>query len=99
TQLATDGAQKFFVENVCACRLPPGRAMYTPSPCTLFVPDLVTIFNAGPAVHPNSAENAFESSVISWIAPIGTVAIIACRPQASSLFAPSSVTVVVRREP
>jgi hypothetical protein len=39
------------------------------------------------------------SSDISWIAPIGTVAIIVCRPHASSLFAPSSVTVVCRRPP
>ena len=52
--------------------------------------------SAGPAVHPYSAENAFESTVISWMAPIGTVAIIVWRPQPSSLFAPSSVTVVVR---
>ena len=28
------------------------------SPCTLLVPDLVTMFIAGPAVQPNSAENA-----------------------------------------
>ena len=63
------------------------------------MPDLVTMFSAGPAVQPNSAENAFESTVISWTAPIGTVAIIVWRPQASSLFAPSSMNVVVRRLP
>ncbi len=63
------------------------------------MPDLVTMFSAGPAVQPNSAENAFESTVISWIAPSGTVAIIVWRPQPSSLFAPSSVNVVVRRDP
>ena len=73
--------------------------MYSASPCRLFVPDLVTMFNAGPAVQPNSEENAFESTVISWTAPSGTVAIIVWRPHASSLFAPSSVVVVVRREP
>ena len=61
------------------------------------MPDLVTMFNAGPEVQPNSEENAFESTVISWMAPSGTVAIIVWRPHASSLFAPSSVTVVVRR--
>src|SRR5215813_7042054 len=38
-------------------------------------------------------------TVISWIAPIGTVAIAVWRPQPSSLFAPSSVKVVARREP
>src|ERR1700730_8353962 len=64
TQLATDGGQKFLVENVFAC-MPPGRPRNSPSPCRSFVPDLVTIFNAGPAVQPNSAENAFESTVIS----------------------------------
>ena len=63
------------------------------------MPDLVTMFSAGPAVQPNSEENAFESTVISWMAPSGTVAIIVWRPHASSLFAPSSVKVVVRREP
>jgi hypothetical protein len=31
----------------------------------MFVPDLVTMFSAGPAVQPYSAENAFESTVIS----------------------------------
>ena len=73
--------------------------MYSPSPCSSFVPDLVTMFSAGPAVQPNSAENAFESTVISCTAPSGTVAIIVWRPQPSSLFAPSSVKVVVRRLP
>ena len=57
------------------------------------------MFSAGPAVQPNSAENAFESTEISWMAPTGTVAIIVWRPQASSLLAPSSVTVVWRRPP
>src|SRR5882762_9166698 len=57
------------------------------------------MLSAGPAVHPNSEENAFERTVISWTAPIGTVAIIVWRPHASSLFAPSRVVVVVRREP
>src|SRR5262245_10293395 len=94
TQLDTDGAQKPFVENAFDCQLPPGRFMNRPSPCRLFVPDFVTMFNAGPEVHPNSDENALESTVISWIAPNGTVAIAVCRPHASSLFAPSSVTVV-----
>src|ERR1700674_5407161 len=98
TQLGTDGGQKFLVENVFACQ-PPGRLMNSPSPCRLFVPDLVTMFKAGPAVQPNSEEKAFESTVISWMAPSGMVAIIVWRPHASSLFAPSSVVVVVRREP
>src|SRR4051794_40338133 len=99
TQVETDGAQKFLVENVCACMLPPGRAMKRASPWMLLVPDLVTMFNAGPAVQPNSEENALESTVISWMAPIGMVAMAVWRPHASSLLAPSSVLVVVRREP
>ena len=66
--------------------------MNSPSPCRSLVPDLVTMFNAGPAVQPNSEENAFESTVISWIAPSGTVAIAVWRPHPSSLFAPSRVT-------
>src|SRR4030081_2492218 len=98
TQLDTDGAQKFLVENVLAC-MSPGRFMYSASPCRLFVPDLVTMFNAGPAVQPNSEETAYESTVISWTAPSGRVAIMVCRHHASSSFAPSSVVVVVRREP
>ena len=32
---------------------------------TLFVPALVTMFSAGPAVQPNSAENAFVSTATS----------------------------------
>src|SRR5262245_47725114 len=93
TQLDTEGAQNPFVENVFAC-MPPGRLKNSPSPWNAFVPDLVTMFKAGPEVHPNSAENAFDNNVISWIAPSGTVAIAVCRPHASSLLAPSSVTVV-----
>src|SRR5712672_3460910 len=81
TQPDTDGAQKFLVENVFAC-MSPGRFMYSASPCRPFVPDLVTMFNAGPAVQPNSEENAFESTVISWMAPSGTVAIMVWRPHA-----------------
>ena len=57
------------------------------------------MFSAGPEVQPYSEENAFESTVTSWIAPIGTVAIAVWRPHPSSLFAPSSVNVVARREP
>src|SRR4029077_19296652 len=98
TQVETDGAQKPVVANVFACQL-PGRPMYRPSPCASFVPDLVTMFSAGPAVQPNSAENALESTAISWIAPTGTVAIIVWRPHPSSLLAPSSMNVVVRRLP
>src|SRR4051812_43787317 len=98
TQLGTDGGQKFAVENRSAC-MAPGRPRNIPSPCSVFVPDLVTMLSAGPAVQPNSEENAFDSTVISWIAPTGTVAIAVWRPHASSLFAPSSVVVVVRREP
>src|SRR4029453_17969726 len=97
-QLATDGAQKPSVENVFACEL-PGRPMYSAWPCRALVPDLVTMFNAGPAVQPNSAENAFDSTAISWTAPTGTVAIMVWRPQLSSLLAPSSMNVVVRRLP
>src|SRR5437879_3915909 len=73
TQLGTDGGQKFVVENVSAC-MPPGRLRNSPSPWYLFVPDLVTMFNAEPAVQPNSDENALESTVTSWMAPIGIVA-------------------------
>src|SRR5439155_23062057 len=86
-QLATDGAQKPTVPNVSACH-PPGRVMKSPSPRTSFVPDLVTMFIAGPAVQPNSAENAFESTETSWMAPTGTVAIMVWRPHPSSLLAP-----------
>ena len=57
------------------------------------------MFSAGPAVQPNSAENAFDSTAISWTAPTGTVASIVWRPHASSLLAPSSMNVVVRRLP
>jgi hypothetical protein len=34
------------------------------------------MFSAGPAVQPNSAEKALDSTEISWMAPTGTVAII-----------------------
>src|SRR5215468_7827260 len=98
TQVGTDGGQKFLVENFFACQS-PGRIINSPSPWKLFVPDLVTTFNAGPEVQPNSEENAFVSTFISWMAPSGTVAIAVWRPQPSSLFAPSSVKVVARREP
>src|SRR6185295_6808226 len=74
TQLETEGGQKPFVENVLACH-PPGRFTNIPSPWNSFVPDLVTIFSAGPEVQPNSEEKALVSTAISWIAPIGTVAI------------------------
>jgi hypothetical protein len=97
-QLDTEGAQNPVVENVFACA-PPGRAMASASPCSALVPDLVTMFSAGPAVQPNSAENAFESTDNSWMAPMGTVASIVCRPHPSSLLAPSSFTVVWRRPP
>ena len=50
-QLATDGAQKPAVPNVFACQ-PPGRVRYSASPRTSLVPDLVTMFRAGPAVQP-----------------------------------------------
>ena len=55
------------------------------------VPDLVTMLNAGPAVQPNSAENAFVSTAASCTAPSGTVVSIVWRPQPSSLLAPSSM--------
>src|ERR1041384_6690990 len=97
-QVGTDGGQKFVVEKVSACQS-PGRIRKSPSPCRTFVPDLVTMFKAGPAVQPNSEENAFVRMLISCIAPSGTVAIAVWRPHPSSLFAPSSVKVVVRREP
>src|SRR4051794_26636776 len=70
TQVATDGGQKFLLENPFAC-IPPGRPRSKASPCSSFVPDFVTMFNAGPAVQPNSEENAFDSAVISCTAPIG----------------------------
>src|ERR1051326_8938358 len=82
-QLSTDGGQKFLVENVSACQS-PGRTRNSPSPCRRFVPDLVTMFNAGPAVQPNSEENAFVRMVISWMAPSGTVAMAVWRPHPSS---------------
>ena len=63
------------------------------------MPDLVTMFSAGPAVQPNSAEKAFVITATSCTAPTGTVAIIVWRPQPSSLLAPSSMNVVVRRLP
>src|SRR6185295_18930177 len=97
-QVGTEGGQKFLVANPFACQS-PGRIINSPSPWKLLVPDLVTMFNAGPDVQPYSEENAFESTAISWIAPIGTVAIAVWRPHPSSLFAPSSVNVVARREP
>src|SRR6266851_1762800 len=78
-QLVTDGAQKPSVPNVFACHA-PGRVMNSPSPRTSLVPDLVTMFSAGPAVQPNSAENAFDSTETSWMAPTGTVAIMVWRP-------------------
>src|SRR4029453_17121560 len=82
TQLGTDDGQKPLVENVSACQS-PGRIISSPSPCRPFVPDLVTMFNAGPEVQPNSEENAFESTFISWMAPSGTVAIAVWRPHPS----------------
>src|SRR5437773_1296480 len=93
-----EDGQNPFMENVFACQS-PGRIMNNPSPRNAFVPDFVTTFTAGPDVQPYSAENALDSSVTSCTAPSGTVAIIVWRPQASSLFAPSSVNVVARREP
>src|SRR5262245_36932083 len=98
THDGADSGQKPLVENSSDCR-PPGRAMNTASPCMSFVPDLVTMFSAGPEVQPNSDANAFERTWISLIAPMGTVAIAVCRPQPSSLLAPSSVNDVARREP
>src|SRR4051812_10342474 len=98
THEGTEGGQKFFVEKDLAC-ISPGRPRKRNSPWKPLVPPLVTILRAGPAVQPNSEEKALESSVISCTAPSGMVAIIVCRPQASSLLAPSRVVVVVRREP
>src|SRR6187399_2169880 len=57
------------------------------------------MLTAGPEVQPNSEEKALEKTVISWTAPSGRVVMATCRPHASSLFAPSSVKVVARREP
>src|SRR5262245_25148338 len=93
TQVGTDGGQKFLVENFFACQS-PGRIMNSPSLCRLFVPDLVTMFNAGLEVQLNSEENEFESTVISWMALSGTVAIAVWRSHSSSLLALSSKTVV-----
>src|SRR3954463_10870214 len=88
---STDGGQKPSVENVFACRLPPGLLSTRASPWRLLVPDLVTMFRAGPDVHPNSGENALVRTCISWMAPRGTVAMAVWRPQPSSLLAPSRV--------
>ena len=55
---------KPLVEKVLACAL-PRRFMYRSSPCMLLVPDFVTMFSAGPAVHPYSDEKAFDSTVTS----------------------------------
>src|SRR5262245_18032230 len=82
-QVATDGGQKPSVPNVFACQA-PGRVMYSPSPRRLLVPDFVTMFSAGPAVQPYSAENALERTEISCTAPSGTVAIDVWRPHPSS---------------
>jgi hypothetical protein len=57
------------------------------------------MLSAGPEVQPNSEANALERTWISLIAPSGTVAIAVWRPQPSSLFAPSSVNEVARRDP
>jgi hypothetical protein len=65
TQLGTDGGQNPSVEKVFACQLPPGRMRTIPSPWYSFVPDLVTMFSAGPEVQPNSDEKAFERTLIS----------------------------------
>src|SRR5690242_18063598 len=73
THVSSECGQKFFVEKVSACQS-PGRNKNTPSPCRVLVPDLVTMFSAGPEVQPNSEEKAFERTVISCIAPSGTVA-------------------------
>ena len=48
------------------------------------------MFTAVPDVQPNSAEKAFESTVISCTAPTGTVENIVWRPQGSSPVAPST---------
>src|SRR5215813_3390499 len=79
TQVSTPDGQKPLVEKVSACQS-PGRNKKSPSPCRTFVPDLVTMFNAGPEVQPNSEEKAFERMFISWMALSGTVAIAVWRP-------------------
>ena len=65
TQLATEGGQKFLGRERFRLPVPPGRPRNNASPCSSFVPDFVTMFSAGPAVQPNSDENAFDSAVIS----------------------------------
>ena len=97
-QLGTDAGQNPVVENVVACA-PPGRPRYSASPRTALVPVLVTMLSAGPEVQPYSDEKALASTDTSCTAPIGTVASIVWRPHASSLLAPSSMNVVVRRLP
>src|SRR4051812_24122717 len=99
TQLWTDGGQNPSVENDFAWKLPPGRPRYSASPWKLLVQDLVTMLRAGPEVQPNSEANAFCRTWISLMAPRGTVAIAVWRPHPSSLFAPSRVNDVARREP
>src|ERR1051326_2179756 len=98
THEGTDDGHCASLPSVFACS-PPGRPRNSPSPWSALVPDLVTMLTAALEVQPNSAENAFDSTVISWIAPTGTVAIIVWRPHGSSLLAPSMVTAVSRRPP
>src|SRR5262245_51235204 len=99
TQPGVELGQKPSLGNCFACMLPPGRNSINASPCRSLVPAFVTMLSAGPEVQPYSDANAFERIWISLIAPSGTVAIAVWRPQASSLFAPSSVNDVARREP
>src|SRR6476469_2462426 len=60
-QVGIEGGQNRSVVKAVFCHL-PGRSMKSASPRRLFVPVLVTMFIAGPAVKPNSALNALEST-------------------------------------
>src|SRR5215470_6028545 len=98
THVETDDGQNSSVLSVFDCQL-SGRFMYSASPCRVLVPDLLTMFIAGPAVHPNSAENELERICTSCTAPSGSVVIAVWRPHPSSMLAPSSMYVFVRRLP
>src|SRR5262249_31970250 len=90
THVVTDGAHCASAENADAC-MPPGRRTNSPSPCSAFVPALVTMLIPALDVQPNSDENARDITFISCTAPIGIVENIVWRPQGSSAVAPSTM--------
>src|SRR5262245_15380342 len=92
-QVETEGGQKPSDGKDVAWKPPPGRAMARTSPWRSFAPPLETMFRAGPDVQPYSDEKAFERTVTSRRAAMGSVAVAVWRPQLSSLLAPSRVKV------